>query len=195
MAARSSACSGRCRSRVRRRGVATSVRRTGLSARGTCSRHQDACSCSMALALWVWHVPALYDYAVEHEGVHVLQHLCFFGTATLFWWGITHGTAGPRRLRRRGRLRVPHVPCTAAVLGALLTVSPDVWYAPYLLTPGRAHTARRSTARRPPDVGACGPRLRRRRTLPVRGLAAPVGPTVALCSCAAAPALISTRIS
>src|SRR5436305_12402173 len=39
-----------------------------------------------ALALWVWHLPALYDYALEHEGVHIVQHLCFLGTAALFWW-------------------------------------------------------------------------------------------------------------
>jgi cytochrome c oxidase assembly factor CtaG len=83
------------------------------------------------VALWVWHLPALYDYAVEHEGVHVLQHLCFFGTATLFWWGIAHG--------RHGRLgygaAVIYVFATAlhgGVLGALLTVSPHVWYAPYV---------------------------------------------------------------
>jgi len=85
-----------------------------------------------AVALWVWHLPVLYDYALEHEGVHVVQHLCFFGTAALFWWGIAHG--------RHGRLgygaAVVYVFATSVhggLLGALLTVSPRVWYAPYLL--------------------------------------------------------------
>ena len=85
-----------------------------------------------AAALWVWHMPALYSYALEHEPVHVLQHLCFFGTAALFWWGIAHG--------RYGRLgygaAVVYVFATAVhggVLGALLTFSPRVWYAPYLV--------------------------------------------------------------
>jgi putative membrane protein len=84
-----------------------------------------------AAALWVWHLPALYDYALEHEPVHVLQHLCFFGTASLFWWGIAHG--------RYGRIgygaAVVYVFATAlhgGVLGALLTLSPRVWYAPYV---------------------------------------------------------------
>ena len=83
------------------------------------------------LALWIWHMPALYDAALEHEAVHVVQHLCFFGTAALFWWGIVHG--------RQGRLgygaAVVYLFVTAVhggVLGALLTVSPRVWYAPYL---------------------------------------------------------------
>jgi putative membrane protein len=84
------------------------------------------------LALWIWHVPALYDAALEHEPVHIIEHLCFFGTAALFWWGIVHG--------RRGRMgygaAVMYLFVTAVhsgALGALLTVSPRVWYAPYLV--------------------------------------------------------------
>jgi putative membrane protein len=85
-----------------------------------------------AVALWVWHLPTLYGYALQHESVHVLQHLCFFGTAALFWWGIAHG--------RYGRLgygaAVVYVFATAVhggVLGALLTFSPRLWYAQYAL--------------------------------------------------------------
>jgi len=83
------------------------------------------------IALWFWHLPALYDYALEHEAVHVVQHLCFFGTAALFWWGIGHGRYG----RHRHGAAVVYVFATAlhsGMLGALLTLSPRVWYAPYL---------------------------------------------------------------
>jgi len=31
-----------------------------------------------AFALWIWHLPSLYDAALEHEGVHIAQHACFF---------------------------------------------------------------------------------------------------------------------
>lgn len=84
-----------------------------------------------ATALWIWHLPALYDYALEHESAHVIEHVCFFSTAALFWWGIAHG--------RYGRLgygaAVIYVFATAihsGVLGALLTFSPRVWYAHYI---------------------------------------------------------------
>jgi putative membrane protein len=83
-----------------------------------------------ALALWIWHLPALYEYALEHESAHVVEHLCFIGTATLFWWGIAHG--------RYGRLgygaAVVYAFATAVhsgVLGALLTLSPRAWYPHY----------------------------------------------------------------
>jgi putative membrane protein len=46
------------------------------------------------IALWVWHVPALYDAAVEHEGIHALQHAMFVGTSALFWWGLIYGRYG-----------------------------------------------------------------------------------------------------
>jgi putative membrane protein len=83
-----------------------------------------------ALALWIWHLPALYVHALEHEGVHVLQHLCFFVSATLFWWGIAHGRYG----RTEYGAAVVYVFATAlhgGLLGALLTFSPRVWYSPY----------------------------------------------------------------
>jgi len=84
-----------------------------------------------ALALWIWHLPALYDYALEHDGMHIVQHLCFFGTAALFWWGIAHGRHG----RAGYGAAVVYIFATAVhggVLGALLTFSPRVWYAPYV---------------------------------------------------------------
>jgi putative membrane protein len=86
-----------------------------------------------AVALWLWHLPALYDAALAHEGIHAVQHLCFFGSAALFWWGIANG-----RYRRAGYgLAVVYVFATAVhsgVLGALMTLSPRVWYPPYLIS-------------------------------------------------------------
>lgn len=33
----------------------------------------------------IWHVPALYDLALDHQPIHVLEHLCFIVTALIFW--------------------------------------------------------------------------------------------------------------
>ena len=86
-----------------------------------------------ALALWIWHLPVLYEAALASDAVHAAQHVCFFGTAALFWWGLAHG--------RYGRLgygaAVVYVFATgvhSGVLGALLTFSPRVWYPAYAAT-------------------------------------------------------------
>jgi cytochrome c oxidase assembly factor CtaG len=42
-------------------------------------------------ALWLWHMPSLYEAALDSEPVHWLQHFSFFGTALLFWQGVLNG--------------------------------------------------------------------------------------------------------
>ena len=47
-----------------------------------------------AVAIWVWHVPALYEAALRNAGVHAVEHLAFVLTAALSWWGMVHGRYG-----------------------------------------------------------------------------------------------------
>ena len=35
---------------------------------------------------WLWHAPPVYEYALRSSGWHSLQHLCFLGSALLFWY-------------------------------------------------------------------------------------------------------------
>jgi putative membrane protein len=49
-----------------------------------------------AVVFWVWHVPALYDAGVRHDGLHALEHVTLLAVSVLFWWMILH-TAGHRR--------------------------------------------------------------------------------------------------
>lgn len=56
-----------------------------------------------AAALWVWHVPALYDAALTSGLLHDIEHLALAGTAVLFWWPVIdpapHGAAAPAGAR------------------------------------------------------------------------------------------------
>ena len=86
-----------------------------------------------AVALWAWHAPTLFEAALHREWIHAVQHLCFLGSAVLFWWTLIHG--------RHGRLgygaAVVYVFTTAAhnsILGALLTFAPRAWYPTYVST-------------------------------------------------------------
>ena len=81
-----------------------------------------------AAALWLWHAPRLFDLALADPDWHVVQHLCFLGSALLFWWSVLHG-----RDRRLG-VRVGCLFFTAIVsgaLGALMAFSSSPWYAGY----------------------------------------------------------------
>lgn len=81
-------------------------------------------------ALWVWHAPPLYAWALENAAIHRLQHISFFATALLFWWVLLHGRGPGRSARVRDGIAVACLFITilhSGVLGALLAVSPRLW--------------------------------------------------------------------
>ena len=86
-----------------------------------------------ALALWVWHVPALFEATLESDLVHTLQHVSFLGSALLFWWALVHG---PRGLMGYGAavLYVFTTSLHSGLLGALITFAGSVWYPAYQTT-------------------------------------------------------------
>ena len=82
-----------------------------------------------AVALWAWHIPALFEAALASEGVHILQHFSFFATALLFWWSVFD-----RASRNAGASSLASLFTTMAhsgALGALLTFAGHPWYGSY----------------------------------------------------------------
>ncbi len=51
----------------------------------------------MNVAYLCWHIPAAYNYALENETVHGVEHLCFLLTSVLFWWYIFRPWPAKRR--------------------------------------------------------------------------------------------------
>jgi cytochrome c oxidase assembly factor CtaG len=82
--------------------------------------------------MWVWHVPALYDAALEHETLHVLEHVIFFSAGFLYWWHLLSPVR--TRLDQRGMYPVVYMLSTKVLVGLLgigLTFAPDALYAFY----------------------------------------------------------------
>jgi putative membrane protein len=85
-----------------------------------------------ALALWGWHVPFAFDAALQHEGWHILQHLCFLGTALFFWWSVLGHDPRGRYGAGHSALSLFATMMHTSALGALLSLAPSPWYAPYV---------------------------------------------------------------
>jgi putative membrane protein len=83
-----------------------------------------------AVALWVWHIPSLFQATLTSDFVHTLQHLSFLGSALLFWWALIHGRRG---LMGYGAavLYMFTTSVHSGVLGALITFARSVWYPAY----------------------------------------------------------------
>ncbi len=86
-----------------------------------------------AVLVGVWHLPAPYQATLTNDAWHGLQHVCFFGSALLFWWAM---------LRPRHIARGQSVLCLFATtlwtgaLGALMAFAPNLWYPGYAATTG-----------------------------------------------------------
>ena len=82
--------------------------------------------------MWLWHVPALYDAALRHSLVHVLEHVCFFSAGALYWWHLLSPIRS--RLRLTGMGPVVYMLSTKLFVGLLgigLTFAPEALYAFY----------------------------------------------------------------
>lgn len=108
------------------------IRRNAGFARGWAAVSSPLGAWSLhALALWLWHVPRLFDAALRHPALHLLQHFCFLGSALLFWWSVLgRGRAGPAGAA--AMLSIFTTMVHTAALGALLTLAPGIWYPAYL---------------------------------------------------------------
>jgi cytochrome c oxidase assembly factor CtaG len=82
-----------------------------------------------AAALWLWHVPAVYDAALVSGPLHDAEHLVLTATAVLFWWPII--APAPRHAAAPGA-RIVYLVLGAfqsAALGVVLMSAPHPLYA------------------------------------------------------------------
>jgi cytochrome c oxidase assembly factor CtaG len=84
------------------------------------------------VAMWSWHIPALYDAALRHPGVHVLEHLTFGCAGFLYWWHLLSPIRSRQRLGGMGPIvYMLSTKLLVGLLGIALTFAPDPWYSHY----------------------------------------------------------------
>jgi putative membrane protein len=77
--------------------------------------------------IYFWHIPALYNGALEHPAVHALEHATFFTAGTLLWWPLVQPV--PMRRPLEGTMGLAYIfaaKMTLGVLGLYLTWSSAV---------------------------------------------------------------------
>ena len=87
-----------------------------------------------AIAVWLgtmylWHIPALYDAAVEHPLLHALEHFSFFAAGIALWWPLVQPI--PMRRALTGLQPLGYIAAAKgglAALGLFLAWSPTAHY-------------------------------------------------------------------
>jgi putative membrane protein len=84
-----------------------------------------------AIDLYVWHLPVLYQAALRNNGVHALQHGCFFAAGLAMWMALLGPLPKPAWFGNFGRLGyIVAVRLIEGVLGNVMLWSHTIFY-PY----------------------------------------------------------------
>jgi putative membrane protein len=95
---------------------------------------------AMNLIFLGWHVPAAYDFALEHEHWHEFEHICFLGSSILFWWPLVR--PWPTSTHTVGWFALPYLVMADIVntaLSAFLAFCGRPVYGYYLREPNPFH--------------------------------------------------------
>ena len=98
--------------------------------------HPIVCGTTYTLIMSAWHVPALYDWALQDKFVHVVEHVTFFVAALFYWWPILSPSKEFPRVGSGAQMLY----LTAVTIGmtpvfAFITFSNDVLYPTYEYAP------------------------------------------------------------
>ena len=85
-----------------------------------------------ALNLYLWHLPVLYEAALDHDAVHALEHICFFGFGALMWAPVIEVLPGPAWFGTGWKLGyIVVVRAAETVLGNVFFWAGSVFYETY----------------------------------------------------------------
>ncbi len=87
--------------------------------------------------MWIWHIPAMYDAALEHPVVHVLEHVLFSIAGGLYWWHLLSPIRSRKRLGGMGPIMyMVSTKILVGLLGVGLAFAPGAIYDFYDRQPG-----------------------------------------------------------
>jgi putative membrane protein len=81
--------------------------------------------------MWMWHIPALYDAALESSAVHVLEHTCFLSAGLLYWWHLLSPVRGRHLTGLSPVVYMASTKVFVGLLGIFLTFAPTSIYSFY----------------------------------------------------------------
>ena len=98
--------------------------------------HPLVCGTVYTVIMSGWHLPFLYDWALQNRAIHIGEHFSMFGAALFFWWPLYSPSKEFPPISYAWQM----IYLTAVVIAmtpvfAYITFSPDVLYPTYEYAP------------------------------------------------------------
>ena len=88
------------------------------------------------VVLAAWHLPPMYNTAMRHHAVHIVQHLMFMGASVLMWWPLASPSRALPRLPHAGQMLycfLMSVPMS--LVSVYIVYAQDILYPAYAAAP------------------------------------------------------------
>ncbi len=102
---------------------------TTIEARAGFIAHPAFAALLYIAVMALWHIPMMYDLALQHEKVHYLEHTCFLIAGMLYWWHLFAPIKA--RMALGGMGQIVYMSVTkffVGMLGIILTFSNHAFY-------------------------------------------------------------------
>lgn len=81
--------------------------------------------------IWMWHLPYLYNLALENETVHLFEHMLFIATGTMLWWPVLKPIAAGRLSPMSAIVYMGIATSLGMILGIVFTIADTPFYSFY----------------------------------------------------------------
>ena len=80
---------------------------------------------------WIWHLPYLYNLALENETLHVIEHLLFIATGVMLWWPVLKPVPEGRLSPLAAIIYMGIAASVGTLLGIIFTLADTPFYSFY----------------------------------------------------------------
>ena len=88
------------------------------------------------LVIAAWHLPPLYNSAMAHHNIHILEHLMFMAAAVLMWWPLASQLPELPRLAYPGQMLYSFLmSLPMSIIAVYIAMSDHVLYPAYTAAP------------------------------------------------------------
>ena len=98
--------------------------------------HPVVCGAIFTAVMTAWHIPLVYDLALQNRPLHIAEHFTMFGAALFYWWPMfSPSREYPPASFAAQMLYLPGVLIGMTPVFAYITFSQDVLYPTYEYAP------------------------------------------------------------